>query len=224
MNWLQQVFKTTIGKKYLVALTGFGLVGFIVAHLGGNLTLFASPEAFNAYADALHHMEFLHLPLLPLAEVGLLALFLGHILLTVSLWRDNKAARGKDKYVMQKSKQDSVIPWFSARMLNTGLIVLAFLVIHVGSFRFPVFMEHFANETLYDRVVRSLANPWVAGFYILSALFLGGHLVHGIQSLFRSVGFHHEKITPAIEQASLVLGFALSFGFASLPLWLNYIN
>lgn len=224
MYSFKQLVGTTIGKKFIVGLSGLALVGFAIAHLLGNLTIFAGADAFNAYAHKLHTMKFFGVPLLPFAELGLLAVFLIHIIFTISLTIDNRKARGNDKYKINASKQQGIIPRFSSRMIATGTVVLIFVLVHVGSFRFPLFMRHFEDETLYDIMVRSLTHPLVATFYVLAVLFLGGHLVHGVQSTLRSLGIYHSRITPAVEKVSVGLGFVLAVGFASLPLYLNLIH
>ena len=120
---------TSVGQKILMALTGLSLCGFLVAHLAGNLNLFAGKEAFNGYAEKLHSLG----PLLAAAEVGLFAMFLLHIGLAVSTTAMSRRARSSN-YEVKKSKQTGfILPKGGASnlMMVTGLIVFAYLILHI---------------------------------------------------------------------------------------------
>ena len=135
MRWLVKALSTTIGQKYLMAVTGLSLCGFLVVHLGGNFFLFAGADAYNSYAHKLHEQE----ALLLVAECGLFALFLGHFAFAFLTAVRNRRARGQVAYYDKQTKQDgTALPDGGAGswMVFTGVIVLLFLVLHLVDFKF----------------------------------------------------------------------------------------
>jgi succinate dehydrogenase / fumarate reductase cytochrome b subunit len=122
--------RTSIGSKALVGLTGIALVGFVLAHMAGNLLIFAGQDALNGYAQKLKSMG----PLLWVARAGLLAVFLLHLFLTIRLTLANRAAR-PNRYVYEDTLQAS---WASRHMWLTGLVLLAFTGYHLAHFTFGV--------------------------------------------------------------------------------------
>ena len=131
MSWLVKTFASPIGQKVLTALTGLGLVGFLVMHLLGNLNLYRGEEAINEYAHLLHAI-----PGFPLIEAGLVLCFLAHIALVFNLTRLNRAARGQD-YSVKASKQRGTLgrALVSTYMGVSGLVVLIFVIVHVADMR-----------------------------------------------------------------------------------------
>jgi succinate dehydrogenase / fumarate reductase, cytochrome b subunit len=199
-------FTSSIGKKFLVGGAGLLLCGFLVTHLAGNLLLFVSEGAFNNYAKTLESN-----PLLPIAELGLAGLFLAHIVF--SLWGrwQNKAARPV-AYEVEKAKGGRTPG--SRTMTWTALLVLAFIIIHIKTFKFG---EH--GESLYNLVMTSFANPLYSGFYVVAMLGLMLHLSHGVQSAFQTFGLNHPKYTPWIKRGGLVFALVIAGGFALIPAW-----
>src|SRR4051794_20567806 len=130
MNLLLVPVRSSLGKKYVMAVTGLVLVLFVIGHMLGNLLLFAGPDALNSYAKALKDKP----ALLWAARLGLLAAFLIHVYLGLRLTRENVQARGTG-YVYEDTVQAS---WASRHMLLTGLVVLAFLLYHLAHFTFGV--------------------------------------------------------------------------------------
>lgn len=220
MNWITQTFSSTIGKKVLVALTGLGLVGFLIMHLAGNLLIFA-PSAegrstgMDDYSHALHAI-----PVLPLAEVGLVVFFVLHIALVLQLWASNRVARG-GAYAVSGSKRSSgkLAGLASKTMVVSGVIVLAFIPLHIWDFRAKRSLVHGEEATreISELVISTLSSPIHGVFYIVASLLIGWHLYHGIHSAFRSLGLNHGKYTPLIEKVGAVLAVVLAVGFASIP-------
>ncbi len=198
-----------IGRKALMALTGLALIGFLVVHLLGNLTLLADNDgsAFNAYAHAIESN-----PLLPAAEIGLLALFLAHIALGIRQAAANREARpiGYRQFSSHGNRKVS-----TSAMLVTGLIVLVFLVIHVSDFR----LAERDPAGLAAMVVARLQQPLGAAIYLLGLLALGIHLWHAFQSLFQSLGLAHPQYTPLIQKLGMALSLLLTLGFIALPVY-----
>ena len=216
MSWLIKTFASQIGQKALTALTGLGLVGFLVMHMLGNMNLYRSEEAMNDYAHLLHAI-----PGFPLIEAGLIACFLLHIGLVINLTRLNRSARGKG-YSVRSSKQGSTLgrALVSIYMGLSGALVLVFIVVHIFDMR----MVRGTYDSLYDHVHEVLGVGWKAWLYMVGSIFVGWHLWHGFQSSFRSLGLGHAKYSPALEKTGMMLSIAVTIGFVSIPLWIYFIK
>jgi succinate dehydrogenase / fumarate reductase cytochrome b subunit len=201
-----QFVQSSIGKKVMVALAGLLLCGFLITHLAGNLFLFAGADAFNHYAEVLEKS-----PLLLPAEFGLVALFLVHIALSLRARWENKQARPVD-YALREGK-GARTPG-SRTMAYSGLLLLAFLVVHIKTFKFGD-----QSDGLFALVMSSFGNKAYTGFYVLAMAAVGLHLSHGFQSAFQTLGVNHPKYTPLIKGAGLLFALAIAGGFAVLPIW-----
>jgi len=214
LSWLIRTFASPIGQKVLTALTGLGLVGFLVMHLLGNLNLYRSEEAINSYAKVLHDI-----PGFPLIEAGLVLCFLAHIALVFNLTRINRAARNTD-YKVKSTKQKGT--WgralVSTYMGVSGVVVLLFIIVHVGDMR----MARGSYDSLYEHIHVVLGVGWKAALYVVGSAFVGWHLWHGFQSSFRSLGLGHAKYSPLLEKAGMALSIVLTLGFISIPLWIYF--
>lgn len=211
------VFATSsIGKKWIVGISGALLVLFILAHLAGNLTIYIGPfgEGINAYAQALHSSPLF----LWAARVGLLLVFLVHISTAVSLVLENRRARPQ-RYAVKARVQSTI---FARTMALSGLVVLSFLIFHV--LQFAAGMS--PHSHLYDlegrhdvaaMIILSFHNPLVSGFYLLSLLLLGMHLSHGISSVFQTFGLNGRKSAALLKNGGLAVAWLLMAGFASIP-------
>ena len=235
MQSLRRLFASSVGKKYVMALSGVLLIGFLVAHLAGNLLIFKGSDAYNAYATKLHALG----PLLWAAEIGLVALFGAHIVYALWLTATNRASRGgKDYEVRYTSKQRTSFLNLAPRawMAISGSIVLAFLVLHMVDMRFglrdvldPTFGEYvdegLEDETgrplidRYGRAVQVLGTPLSFGLYTVGAILLGFHLAHGASSWFRSLGLSVAGVQGLLNKAGVTLAVVLAAGFASIPIY-----
>lgn len=211
---LLEFLDSSIGKKITVALAGLLLVGFLITHLAGNLLLFVGESAFNRYAEAIEHN-----PLLPLAEIGLVGLFLVHIVMSARATLANRAAR-PEGYQVYKGR-GARTPG-SRTMAVTGTLILLFVVIHVATMKFKVGGPR--GEELYQHVVNWFANPLYSTFYVLAVLGVGLHLSHGLQSALQTFGVNHPRYTPLIKKAGLGLAALITLGFASMPLYFGFIK
>jgi succinate dehydrogenase / fumarate reductase cytochrome b subunit len=210
MRWLYDFLNSSIGKKVTVGLAGLCLCGFLVSHLCGNLILFVGMAQFNAYAHFLHKN-----PLTPLAELGLLALLLVHAVVTLYARWQNWQARPV-AYEMAVSKGGRTIG--SMTMFYTSLVVGAFLIVHVATFKYGWGSE-FKDEELFQRVTEFFGNPWMTACYLLALAGLGLHLSHGFQSAFQTLGVNHPKYTPLIKAVGLLFAVAVAGAFAAIPIW-----
>ncbi|MGA2113748.1 MAG: succinate dehydrogenase cytochrome b subunit [Bryobacteraceae bacterium] len=212
-------YEAPIGKKAVMAATGVILVGYVFAHLLGNLQIYSSDaQQINRYAAFLHNPA--NAVALWAARSALLAAVLLHIVAATQLWLQNRAARPQG-YVRKKDVPAS----YAARtMVWSGPIVAAFIVFHimhltVGSV-LPV-RDIGLNPNTPDvrwNVITGFQNPGVAGFYIFAMILLCMHLYHGIWSLFQSLGVNHPRYTPWIQKASAALAILVAVGNCSIPI------
>ncbi len=206
MNILNALFKTSLGKKVIMAITGLVLVGFVFGHLVGNLQIFSAPEKINAYAHLLQSLG----PAL-WAIRGFLLLVVGlHIWSAIALVLENKAARGKKGYAGQQNLRAS---FASRTMKYSGLIVLAFIIYHVLHFTTKqaygpeLFMVDLHGEMVPDvhtMMVLGFQSPLVAIFYLVAIALLTLHLSHGISSMFQSVGLLSRAWSGCLKKVSLI--------------------
>lgn len=222
---LVKAASTSIGQKILMAITGLLLCGFLVAHLAGNLLLYAGEEEFNAYAERLHSMG----PLLSAAEVGLFALFVAHIGLASSTSAMNRMAR-RSRYAEQESKQQpSALPGGGAAgwMGVTGLLIAFFLIVHITDMRIKKnpFVDY--SPAMTDGVVtnefqavKAALTTWGTSWaYALGLIALGIHLSHGFRSALQTLGFNHPRWNRLLEIISLLFAWGIAGGFLSLLAW-----
>ena len=209
---LGRALSASIGKKAWMAISGLLLVGFLCAHLAGNLLLFIDQDgsAFNAYAAALSGN-----PLLPAAELILATLFIAHIALGLRVSSQNREAR-KDRYRVAANHGGRTVG--SATMLVTGVLILVFLVIHLLDFRL--------NESTHADMALSVrarlgsgSGAWTYGIGIAA---LGLHLSHAFSSAFQTLGLTHPKYDRAIQLTGKGIGVILGLGFLAFPVILFF--
>lgn len=200
-----------------MAGTGVFLVLFVIAHMVGNLQMFAGPEAINSYAAMLKSLPG------PLwgARIGLLVFFLIHVVVSVQLHRENKAARSTE-YVNQKTIQAS-LP--SRTMLLAGSIVGLYAVGHLLHFTLGVLLpENFhlkdikGRHDVYSMVVLGFQHPAVSILYIGAMLSLWSHLSHGISSVFQTFGLRGSLNRCWIDKAGPLLSTIIVLGYISIPI------
>ena len=212
LRWIGNALASSIGRKAVMAVTGLGLVGFLVEHLYGNLKLipfFAETTGggtFEEYREHLHDWGWL----LKVAEIGLFALFACHIFLALRLTLDNREAR-KQRYVVRNDRGAKTFG--SSSMFITGSLILGFLIFHLLDFRFNA--EYQADPA--GVVAHELSEPGHGVVYILTALIICAHLSHGIQSAFQSLGANHPRWTPLFKLAGWGISLGLAVGFAAIP-------
>ncbi len=217
MNWLIAALSSSVGRKFVMGLTGLFLCLFLVIHLAGNLLLYVGAETYNHYAETLHKQ----VALLIAAEIVLYAAFLAHILIAVRLTRDNYAARRTNYLAKQSKLTDRTIAGFIAPeswMFFSGAIVLLFIIVHVSDFKFELGLGG-ATEGLtpYEKAAHILQIEWKAALYIIGSIVLGLHVGHGFASAFQSLGINHPKYNTCIKWASVIFAWLVAIGFASFP-------
>ena len=225
---------SSIGKKYLMALSGLFLCLFLVGHLLGNLQLFISGQQgadnFNLYAKFMTTN-----PLVKVLSYLTYFSILFHIVDGLLLTIQNRRARPK-KYIMEKGKANS--SWASRNMALLGTILLVFIVTHMQNFWYVM---HFGNIKLVNidglaikdlhTVVMDFFNPaknsmaaLMVGLYVFAMAAMGYHLQHGFSSAFQSLGLNHEKYNPIIKTIGTTFCVLVPTAFASIPVYLFYIQ
>ena len=214
-----RLLNSSIGKKQIVAATGLLLIGFVIAHLAGNLFMYGGPGAFNAYARKLASFR----PFLYVIEWGLLAVFLIHIYVTILLVWENIQARGGNRYkvyqpVGERSLATRLMPY-------TGTFILFFVIWHLLDFTFvdhegPLsIMPDGRRLGLYGIVYNSFCDPLHSIGYIMAMICVGLHLSHGIQSFSQTFGLTPESWAPRIRKISDLIAILITVGYSSIPVY-----
>lgn len=214
MTW-KQLFTSSIGKKYLMAFTGFFLITYLIIHATLNALIFYNDDGatFNAAA---HFM--LYNWIIRVLEVGLFAAFILHIIQGLLLWKQNSAARKinnlKHNYVKE-------IKWNSRLMGWLGTFVLLFLVMHLSQFWAHTKDElyfHGPDINLYDQMKNIFTNPVWFVLYMIGLASLLFHLLHGFKSAFETFGINNKRWTPLIRGIGVIYSIVICLLFASMPL------
>jgi len=209
-------FKSTIGRKIVMAVTGFMMVLFVVGHVIGNSTIYFG--LLNAYAEHLHALP----PLIWLFRFFMFLMFSFHLLFGVQLTLENRAAK-PEGYVMKKNLRAT---FASKNMIWTGLIIAAFLIYHLLHFTFQITNPEISSDRHLDvlgrpdvvkMVVFSFRNFFISSLYIGSMVVLAFHLTHGIQSFFQTSGLNNDRTFPAFTKAGTLAAVILSLGYIAIP-------
>ena len=218
MGWFSNFARSTIGAKYLMGLTGIAMVLFALAHMTGNLLMWAGREAINDYAYGLHQLG--HGAVLWIARFGLITVFLVHVITAFQLRARNKAARP----VRYARFQPRITSYAARLMIVTGVILLAYIVFHIGHFTvhagpFESYsaMEYAGKHDVFRMVVTGFEKPAIAIFYIVAMFLMANHLGHGVPSFFQSMGLNHPKYTPTLKKVGKAVSVILFVGFSSVP-------
>ena len=213
-----KAFSSSIGSKFLIALTGLFLLIFLIGHLAGNLLFMAGPDAFNHYSHSLTSN-----PLVYVAEIGLVVLFVLHIVKTVSLFAGSYAAR-PERYAKKKwakTKNDrSRKSLASSTMILTGTITLVFVVTHLATFKFGTYYENAEGiRDIYRLQLAVFSNPAYVAFYLVAMTVIAFHLWHGVSSALQSFGIDSPTWTPRLLLLGRGVAVILGLGFAILPVY-----
>jgi succinate dehydrogenase / fumarate reductase cytochrome b subunit len=204
-------WQTTVGKKAIMAVTGFILFGFVCGHLLGNLQIFLPPEKINHYAATLRSLP----PLLWGTRITLLVSVILHIWSSFQLWLLQRQAR-PIKYVKRTSLNST---YASRTMLWSGPIIAAFVIFHLLHLTFGTVHPGgpFDEHNVYNNIVTGFQVWPVSLFYIIAMIMLCYHLYHGLWSIFQSLGFSHPVYTPWLQRFSKVVAILIAAGNISIP-------
>lgn len=213
METLSRFLTSPVGRKILMALTGIFLSLFLVAHLAGNLFLFAGAEKFNEYSHAL-----ISNPLIYVAEAVLLLLFVAHFASGILVYRRARQARPVPYDLKEPAGHTSHKSLASSSMIFSGLFLLVFVPLHLKTFKFGAWYETGGPEPirdLYRLTVEVFQNPLVVLFYMAAMVIIGFHLYHGVGSAFQSLGIYYRKGLLAFGRGFAVV---VAGGFFLIPI------
>lgn len=219
--WLREVWRSSVGKKILIAITGAIMVAYVVLHAVGNLKAFqgvgGSGAAIDSYAEWLRTFGEPAVPrsgVLWVVRIVLLAALLIHVTATIQLHARNKAARPAGHRVPRIQRSLS-----SRTMLVGGLFLLAFIVFHILHLTTgTVEPSEFAEGAVYRNLYEAFQNPLFVLIYVGAATALGFHLHHGIWSTTQTAGWDSPNRNPTFRRGSTFISAAVAIGFASVPI------
>ncbi len=221
MNVAANILGSSLGKKFIMAVSGCVLFLFVVGHLLGNLQIFLGPEAINRYGHFLQSNPELIWP----ARLFLLLMLVLHVWSATRLSLENKAARpvGYAEY------QPVASSFASRTMMMSGGIIFVFVVYHLLHYTaqvkyinltgrsFVEFMDPEKRHDIFKMMVVGFNNGWVSGFYILGLALLCLHLSHGVSSMFQSLGWKNKVYGPFLDQSARVVAWLIFLGYTSIP-------
>lgn len=209
MSRARRFYAASLGKKAVMAVTGFLLFGYLLVHLLGNLQIYVGPEQLNGYARVLHSQP----ALLWVARIVLLTAVVLHVVSALQLWLLKRRARP-----MGYVKEDYDPTGYASRtMMWSGPIIGVFVVFHVlhltaGSVNLP-----YRELDAYHNVVNGFQIPAVSISYVVAMLLLCPHLYHGVWSMFQTLGISHPRYTPLVKRLAAVFAVVVAAGNISIP-------
>lgn len=225
MPWPLSVYQTAVGKKYVMAITGLGLLGFVIVHMIGNLHLYEGPEQINEYAEALRDLGGHLVPrtlALWVMRVGLAAMFVLHIHSAWSLKEMSRRSSDKANWVSGNKRyaggQDFAAASYASRTMRwTGPIIGLYVLFHLADLTWGWWLgDGYVRGDVYHNVVESLSSIPVAIIYVVANVALSLHIYHGAWSMFQTLGvnnprFNHLRRAIAGGVAALICIGNLSF-------------
>jgi succinate dehydrogenase / fumarate reductase, cytochrome b subunit len=236
MSLFRNLFMSSIGRKFLMAVTGLILVGFVTGHLVGNLQIFLAPDHINGYAHFLQGLG----PVLWLVRIVLLIAVGIHVWAAVALTMESRAARGPQNYGIKRWLRASVA---SRYMRLSGVVVLAFILYHLAHFTLgyagaDTFKSNLAEWTMqddvrefgiplasagdvvhdvYSMVFLGFASPIVSLCYIIAVGLLSVHLWHGTDSLFQTLGLRNGQLAFCLRRVVGIFCLVYFLGNLAIP-------
>lgn len=214
MKW-SEMFTSSVGKKWVMALTGLFLIIFLVVHVSVNALIWAN-DGGVMFRDAAHFMG--SMIVIRIIEIGLMAGFLIHIVQGLMLEFQNRSKRKKGYAVAMGNKGSK---WYSRSMGLLGTLILIFLVIHLSHFWVP----NRSNQgwllgeeiNLYERMRAAFQEEWIVIVYVLGCISLAWHLLHGFQSAFRTLGVSNKKYLALFNTIGIGFSIIVPLVFALMP-------
>jgi succinate dehydrogenase / fumarate reductase cytochrome b subunit len=215
-------FRSSLGKKYVMAVTGFALLVFVIGHMVGNLQVFLGSDQINAYGNFLQTTP----ELLWTVRVGLVVMIVLHVYSAITLWAENRAARP----IPYGQFEPLAASLASRTMVVTGLITAAFIIYHLLHYTvqvkainltgrdFVALHDAKGRHDIYRMMILGFSSPWVSAFYLLGVGLLCFHLSHGASSMFQSMGWKAQPFGRWIDRLALACAIVLFVGYASIPL------
>ena len=212
--------RSTIALKILMAVSGIIFIGFVLAHMYGNLKAFAGHDAYNTYAE---HLREFGEPMLPhtgflwVLRLVLLVSLVVHVFAAVALWRRARRARTV-KYVVKKNNHST---WASHLMRWGGLTLLLFIIWHLLNFTIgKINVQGGSTNDPYNLLVDSFDTWWLTLIYLFAMAMLGAHLHHGIWSSMQTLGLtNNERSRARAKTTGFVLAVVIAGGFSLVPIF-----
>src|SRR5580700_10486313 len=209
-------YQSSIGKKYIVAVTALLLILYVLGHLLGNLQIYMGQDRINSYAKFLHDLG----PILWAVRVILLAAFVIHIVATIQLAQENRLAKPQ-KYAVPGYQRSTLA---SRTMIISGLIVLCFVIYHLLQFTLHVTDPEFrklhdslGRPDVYRMLILGFRHPLVSLFYVLALFLLASHLSHGFESVTQTLGINNRRISRFVSTGGQTLTWLIFAGYVSIP-------
>jgi succinate dehydrogenase / fumarate reductase, cytochrome b subunit len=218
----QRVARTTVGLKSLMAVSGLIMIGYLLAHMYGNLKVFAGQVAFDDYA---HHLRVLGEPLLPYSgalwviRIVLLASVVVHIFCAAVLWQRAREARGGTKrYYSNKARTGVQRSYASFTLRWGGLVILLFVIYHLLHLTWNVVAPGGASDSPYQRLINGFQIWWVVLAYLVAMIAVGLHLRHGVWSALTTLGANTSALVRwRLNGAAYIVAALVTLGFLLPP-------
>jgi succinate dehydrogenase / fumarate reductase, cytochrome b subunit len=210
------IYRSSLGKKFVMAITGIILFGFVFAHMVGNLKIYQGREHLNEYAHFLRVVGgpvFGNSQLLWIMRLVLIVSVVLHIVAAYQLTRMSKRSRP----VGYARRRDVQATYASRTMRWGGIIILLFVIYHLLHFTFGVAQAGFRRDDVYQNVINGFSVWYISFFYILAMLALGMHLLHGLWSMFQSLGLNNRRWNGLLRGFAMVFAALVVLGNASIP-------
>jgi succinate dehydrogenase / fumarate reductase cytochrome b subunit len=214
--------KSTVGRKYVMGLTGLVWMGFVFGHMAGNMLLLISGELFNAYGHAIVSNKIL----LYGAESVLILTLVVHVVTAVSLTLQNKKSRANRYALTPNGEKGST--WASKNMALQGSLVLAFIILHIITFKYGAIYTTTVNgvemRDLHKLVLEVFKQPGYVAWYFVALILLMFHLSHGVHSIFQSFGILERKMQKSLKKFAWAYAAIVVGGFLSQPIYVFLIH
>jgi len=223
MHSIPRSLWSSVGKKFIMGLTGLLWICFASVHLIGNSMLYSGdPDHFNKYAHFLMSTG----ELLYVFEAALVLLLTLHIISGLSVWLKNRQARPVGYTKSGNAGGNSRKTISSITMIYTGIVLFVFLFIHIWTFKYGAYYEITVDGTtmrdLYRLVYESFADPIYTFWYVFAMVLLFSHFRHGFWSAFQSLGVSHPRYSPFISSVGILVAVVLGLGFIAIPLYIFF--
>lgn len=207
--------KSTVGRKYIMGISGLVWMGFVLSHMAGNMLILVSPDLYNAYGHAIVSNK----PLLYGAESVLVLALIVHVMTAISLTVENRKAKGSRYAVSASGDKASTLA--SRTMGMQGSVVLAFIILHLATFKYGTHYDTVVNgvqmRDLHRLIVEVFQQPGYVLWYVVALILLMFHLSHGASSIFQSFGFLERKMQKGLRKFAWTYAIIVVAGFLSQP-------
>lgn len=212
---------SSVGKKFIMGVTGLVWAGFVLGHMLGNLLMFVSADAYNSYGHLLTSGNIIYV-----VEAVLITALLAHVSAAVALTIQNRKAKGSRYAVVPQGEKKANLA--SRTMAVQGSVVLAFIVLHIAMFKFGTYYETTVNgvvmRDLHRLVIEVFQSPGYVAWYVVALILLGFHLSHGVGSTFQSLGLMNRKNRHTFHKLSITYAVLVAAGFISQPIYAFFFS